>query len=221
MNTIIKQISGCVFIFAMMFVLLQSTQTNLHARTRGPVVVKPYDEESKKMIKEEFRQIITNNERLNRDLKSLKGAAETYSEAPTPLNEAELMEKTGKFLNTAAGTVCRTKESIVRVTPEIRKFTAHYENIINDLKNRGETGIHSDVARGLNKELSEFNNLLVHLERTDEYLKEISRDLLTVLKLHYEKGSVSQAVETIFEINSPGELSEAMGEMLEDINGKD
>lgn len=216
MHIIIKQITSCVYIFALMFVSIQAMQVyDVSADMRDTVLITPHDEENFKKIQKELGRISTNKNLLVNDLNDLQAATKRYKAALTQKNKIDLKEKTGKFLNTTWHTVYFTIESIEKVMPEISKFKEHYKKNINDLRDHGEISKYPGILRQLDELLNKIEKLMTYLDKTEGYLKEMSVEIRNVIKRYKAMKTTDLGIEMVKIGRHRRNIGDEMGDLLE------
>ncbi|KHE92269.1 MAG: hypothetical protein K8F52_14615 [Candidatus Scalindua rubra] len=199
MKMLTGQVQQFLVGFVLMFAVFQLSQGIAHAKIYSPVDIKPYDEQSKKILENELKHISTSFSILqNQETHSFAKAFNNYKANPTDENYAIVAEKTGQGLHTKVKTMKDMEKAILKVTPELGKLG-------DFLKKEGDT-----------EGLEAVELLQSDLVAVREYLKEFIKHYESEAKKFVTSGMIEHTIKDVFP--SPEGLQKGIVNGIKDLD---
>lgn len=194
-----KKLTNFIAVFVLMYAVFQLSGGIVHAEIRNPVNIQPYDEQSRKILKNEFNRIATSYAMLqNQETKDIEKALNEYNENPTDATNATLVEKFGQGFHTKVKTMRDMEQAILKVTPELQKLRDY-------LRKEGD-------AEG--QEAVEI--LQSDLVAAKEHLKELIRHYEVEAQKFVTSGTIEHTIKEVFP--SPEGLQKGIVNGLKDLD---
>lgn len=210
-----NKIQRFLAVFVLVLVGFQFIQKTTHAEVYSPVIVEPYDEESLKKINQSITSIKSYVEKVTASKAELQGASEKYKANPTPENGAELIEKTGKAVNTNAEFLSKSEAALGRAIPEIRKYKEYLRKMIRSMEGQGDSTFLSGEAKWAEAEAKSIESFINELEEMRNDFKKIKQDYVAVTTAWIHSTQIKRELKQVF---SGGKIGSIRNEIAQSID---
>ena len=177
----------------------QFIQETVQAEAYGPVIIAPYNEESLKKINRSFTSIQSYKAKVMADRTSLVDAAKRNASNPTPENNAALIEKTGKVINTNVNLLNESEAALGKAIPEIKKYKQYLRKMIKNMEVQSGNTLISEQVKWAQAAVRALESSLNEMEVTREELKKMKQDYAATLSVWVKRIEIEQFIETICE----------------------
>jgi hypothetical protein len=199
MKLLSEQARRFLVVFVLMLAVLQISNGIAHAKVYSPVNIRPYDEQSKKILENELKHISSSFSILqNQETNSFSKAFDDYKANPTDENYAIVVEKTGQGLHTKVKTMKDMEKAILKVTPELGKLG-------DFLKKEGDS-----------EGLEAVKLLQSDLVAVREYLKKFIKHYESEAKKFVTSGMIEHIIKDVFP--SPEGLQKGIVNGIKDLD---
>jgi len=222
MNIIINKIQRYLAVFVLMIVGFQLMQESVQAEVYSPVIIEPYDEASLEKINRSFTSIKTYMGKVMADGTALKEATKRNAANPTQENGAELIEKTGKAINTNVEFLSKSEAALGRAIPEIRKYKEYLRKMAKSMKKQNDSAFLSGETKWAQDEVKALESFLNEMEEMREDFKKMKQDYAAVSSAWVHSTQIERELKVVFNDGKIGsirkEIAQSIGAIYETKN---
>ena len=216
MNILITNKMQCYLaVFILMIVFFQFTQKTVLAEVHSPVIIEPYDEASLEKINRSFTSIKTYMGKVIADGTALKEAAKRNTTNPTPANGAELIEKTGRAINTNVEFLSKSEAALGRAIPEIRKYKEHLRRMIKSMEKQNENSSLSGETKWAEDEVKALESFLNEIEEMRDDFKKMKQDYAAVSSAWVHSTQIERELKVVFNDGKIGSIRKEIAQSIE------
>ena len=213
-----NKIQRFLAVLVLMLVSFQFIQETTQAEVYSPVIIEPYDEESLKKINESLTSIKTYVEKLKADRKAFLVATENNANDPTPENDAILIEKTGKTLNTTVEFLSKSEAALGKAIPEIQKYKDYLRKMAKSMENQSENTFLSEQAKWAQKEVKAIESFLSELEGMREDFKKVKQNFAAITSAWVHSKQIERELKVVFKGGKIGSMRKEVARTIEEIH---
>ena len=215
MNIIINKIQRYLAVFVLMIVGFQFIHETVQAEVYSPVIIEPYDEASLEKINRSFTSIKTYMGKVIADGTALKEAAKRNTTNPTPANGAELIEKTGRAINTNVEFLSKSEAALGRAIPEIRKYKEHLRRMIKSMEKQNENSSLSGETKWAEDEVKALESFLNEMEEMRDDFKKMKQDYAAVSSAWVHSTQIERELKVVFNDGKIGSIRKEIAQSIE------
>lgn len=217
MNILTNKVQRFLAVFVLMVAGFQFMQDVTHAEVYSPVIIEPYDEASLEKINRSFTSIKTYMGKVLADGTALKEAAKRKSANPTPENSADLIEKTGKAINTNVEFLSKSEAALGRAIPEIRKYKEHLRKMVRSVGNQNKSASLSGETKWAKNEVKALESFLNEMEAMRDDFKRIKQDYAAVSSAWVNATHLERELKVVFNNGKIGSIRNEIARSIDAI----
>ena len=204
-------------VFVLMIVSFQFIQETTYAEVYSPVIIEPYDEASLEKINRSFTSIKTYMGKVMADGTALKEAAKNNAANPTLGNGAELIEKTGRSINTSVEFLNKSEAALGRAIPEIRKYKEHLRKMAKSMGPQSGNASFSGETKWAEAEVKALESFINEMEEMRDHFKKMKQDYAAVSSAWVHSTQIKRELKAVFNDGKIGSIRKEIAQSIEAI----
>jgi len=202
-------------VFVLMIVGFQFIHETVQAEVYSPVIIEPYDEASLEKINRSFTSIKTYMGKVMADGTALKEATKRNAANSTQENGAELIEKTGKAINTNVEFLSKSEAALGRAIPEIRKYKEYLRKMSKSMKKQNDNAFFSGETKWAQDEVKALESFLNEMEEMREDFKKMKQDYAAVSSAWVHSTQIERELKVVFNDGKIGSIRKEIAQSIE------